>query len=277
MGEAQDIEYTMQVIRHELGLDVPIYVQYGRWIAGVLHGDLGASLWTKRTVTEELAAKLPVSIELGTIAIITSLAIALFIGILSAIRQDTWADYIGRSVAIFCISVPSFWLGTLVIVYPARWWGYMPPIQYIPFFSDPLSNLEQFIIPGVLVGMLMSGTTMRMTRTMMLEVLRQDYIRTAWAKGLRERLVISRHALKNALIPVVTIVGLQLPILIGGSVVIETIFKLPGIGRYFVDALFRRDYPIISGVNLVVSAFALLCILIVDIAYAYLDPRVQYR
>lgn len=277
MGEAEDIEYTAEVIRHELGLDVPIYVQYGRWIAGVLQGDLGTSLWTKRSITEELRAKLPVSIELGIIALIISLTIAFFIGILSAIRQDTWADYIGRSVAIFCISVPSFWLATLVLVYPALWWGWMPPMQYIPFFSDPLGNLEQFIVPGILLGMLLSGVTMRMTRTMLLEVLRQDYIRTAWAKGLRERLVISRHALKNALFPVVTIIGLQLPILIGGAVVIETIFALPGIGRYFVTALNMRDYPIISGVNLVVSLFALVCILLVDIAYAYLDPRVQYR
>jgi peptide/nickel transport system permease protein len=277
MGEAEDIEHTMEIIRHELGFDVPIYVQYGRWIAGVLQGELGTSLWTKRSITEELRAKLPVSIELGIIALIISLTIAFFIGILSAIRQDTWADYIGRSVAIFCISVPSFWLATLVLVYPVLWWGWMPPMQYIPFFSDPLGNLEQFIVPATLLGMLLSGVTMRMTRTMLLEVLRQDYIRTAWAKGLRERLVISRHALKNALFPVVTIIGLQLPILIGGAVVIETIFALPGIGRYFVTALNMRDYPIISGVNLVVSLFALVCILIVDIAYAYLDPRVQYR
>ncbi len=277
MGEAEDRERLVEIIRHEIGLDVPIYVQYGRWIGGVFQGDLGTSLWTKRSVTEELAAKLPVSIELGIIALIAALSIALPIGILSAIRQDTWADYIGRSVAIFCISVPSFWLASMVILYPARWWGWTPAIKHIPFFSDPLGNLGQFIIPAILLGMLMSGVTMRMTRTMMLEVMRQDYIRTAWAKGLRERLVISRHALKNALIPVVTIIGLQLPILIGGAVIIETIFALPGVGRYFVDALFQRDYPIISGVNLVVSAFTLVCILVVDIAYAYLDPRVQYR
>lgn len=277
MGEAQDRERLVEIIRQELGLDVPIYVQYGRWIAGVLQGDLGTSLWTKRPITEELATRLPVSVELGIIALITSLAIAFPIGILSAIRQDTWADYIGRSVAIFCISVPSFWLASMVILYPARWWGWTPAMKYTPFFSNPLVNLGQFIIPGILLGMLMSGVTMRMTRTMMLEVLRQDYIRTAWAKGLKEGLVISRHALKNALIPVVTIIGLQLPILVSGAVVIETIFALPGIGRYFVDALFQRDYPIISGVNIIVCAFTLFCILVVDIAYAYLDPRVQYR
>lgn len=277
VGEAQDMEAAVELIRHNLGLDVPIHVQYGKWVAGLFTGDLGTSLWTGRSITGELANRLPVSIELGILALITSMVIALPIGILSAIRQDTVSDYIGRSVAIFCISVPSFWLATLVIVYPSAWWGWMPAIGYIPFFRDPLGNLGQFIIPAILMGMVMSGVTMRMTRTMMLEVLRQDYIRTAWAKGLRERTVISRHALKNALIPVVTIVGLQLPILIGGAVIIETIFGLPGIGRYFVDALFQRDYPIIAGVNLVVSAFVLVCILMVDIAYAYLDPRVQYR
>jgi peptide/nickel transport system permease protein len=153
----------------------------------------------------------------------------------------------------------------------------MPPIRYIPLFQDPLGNLGQFIIPAILLGMLMSGATMRMTRTMVLEVLRQDYVRTAWAKGLRERRIISRHVLKNALLPVVTIIGLQLPVLVGGSLIIETIFNLPGIGRYFVGALFERDYPIISAVNLIVAAFTLVCILVVDIAYAYLNPRVEYK
>lgn len=277
VGSVEDLEAVVELIKHNLGLDVPIYVQYGRWMAGIFKGDLGTSLWTGRSITDDMATKLPVSIELGIIALITSLGIAFPIGILSAIRQDSIRDYIGRSVAIFCISVPSFWLATLVIVYPSLWWGWTPSIQCISFLSNPLGNLGQFIIPGILLGMLMSGVTMRMTRTMMLEVLRQDYVRTAWSKGLKERLIISRHILKNALIPVVTIIGLQLPVLVGGAVIIETIFNLPGIGRYFTEALFRRDYPIVCGVNLVVSAFTLVCILIVDIAYAYLDPRVQYK
>jgi len=275
-GEAENIEEAIQAIKHHLGLDVPIYIQYFRWLGGVLRGDLGKSLWTEQKISEELARRLPISIELGILAILTGLLIAIPIGIFSAIRQDTIGDYVGRSIAIFCISVPAFWLGTLVIVYPSVWFGWTPPLGIIPFFKDPLGNLRQFIVPAILMGMVMSGTTMRMTRTMMLEVLRQDYIRTAWAKGLREGAVISRHALKNALIPVVTIVGLQLPILVGGTVIIETIFGLPGIGRYFVDALFQRDYPIISAVNLVVATFVMLCNLAVDLAYAYLDPRVQY-
>jgi len=274
--DIQDVDVAAQLIRHELGLDVPIHVQYGRWLGDVLTGDLGTSLWTGRSITGELANRLPVSVELGILALITSLVIALPIGILSAIRQDTLSDYIGRSVAIFCISVPSFWLATLVVVYPSIWFDWTPALGYMPFFRNPLGNLGQFIIPAILMGMVMSGVAMRMTRTMMLEVLRQDYIRTAWAKGLRERIVVSRHALKNALIPVVTIVGLQLPIMIGGSVIIETIFGLPGVGRYFVEALFQRDYAVISAVNLVIATFILFITLAVDITYAYLDPRVQY-
>lgn len=277
MGTPEEAEHALEAIRHNLGLDVPIFVQYGKWISGVFRGDLGTSLLTGRSITEDLAGKLPVSIELGILALITSLMIAFPIGILSAIRQDTISDYIGRSVAIFCISVPSFWLATLVIVYPSIWWDWTPSLRYIPFSQNPLGNLGQFIIPAILLGMLMSGATMRMTRTMVLEVLRQDYIRTAWAKGLRERRIISRHVLKNALLPVVTIIGLQLPVLVGGSLIIETIFNLPGIGRYFVGALFERDYPIISAVNMIVSGFTLLCILVVDIAYAYLNPRIQYK
>ena len=276
-GEAQDIEYTMEIIRKELGLDVPIYVQYGRWIGDVFRGDLGESLWTHRSIGQDLLHRLPISIELGIMGIIVAICIALPVGIISAIRQDTMTDYITRGIAIILISVPSFWVGTMVMVYPAKYLGWMPSVIYVPFFEDPIGNLKQFIIPALILGMVMSGTTMRMTRTMMLEVLRQDYIRTAWAKGLKEGVVISRHALKNALIPVVTIVGMQLPILVGGSVILEMIFGLPGIGRYFIYALIQRDYPIVSAINLVIAGFVMLCNLGVDLLYARLDPRIQYR
>ena len=274
-------------IKHSLGLDQPVQVQYLRWlgvmkqengqIKGVVEGDLGNSLWSGRSITSEMGAKIPVSFELGIIAMITGLIIALPIGIYSAMRQDTWGDYAGRTFAILAISLPGFWIATMVIVYPSIWWGWSPSMEYIPFFKDPLGNLVQFIIPGVIMGMTMSGATMRMTRTMMLEVLRQDYIRTAWSKGLSERTVILRHALKNALIPVVTMVGMQLPILIGGAVITEQIFALPGIGRYLVDAINRRDYPIISGINLVVATMVLFVNLAIDLTYAWLDPRVQYK
>jgi peptide/nickel transport system permease protein len=217
-----------------------------------------------------------VSAELGLLALILGQLIALPIGVYSAIRQDSTGDYFGRSLAILCIAVPSFWIGTMVMVFPALWWNWAPPMRYIPFSDDPMGNIGQFIIPAIILGMVLSGTTMRMTRTMMLEVLRQDYIRTAWAKGLSERTVVMRHALKNAMIPVVTIVGMQLPLLIGGSVVLEQIFNLPGVGRYMLSVINKRDYPVISGINLIMASFVLVINLAVDVAYAFLDPRIHY-
>jgi peptide/nickel transport system permease protein len=272
-----DVELNVQLVKETLGLDVPIHVQYGRWISNVLHGDLGQSLWTKRAVSQILIERLPVSLELGIMAIITALIIALPIGVYSAIRQDTAGDYISRSFAILCIALPSFWLGTMVVVLPSIWWGWSPSLNYVTFIENPLENLELFIIPAVILGMVLSGTTMRMTRTMMLDVLRQDYVRTALAKGLRERTVVIRHALKNALIPVITIIGLQLPILIGGSVVLEQIFALPGIGRLLIESITKRDYTIVSGINLLMAAFILIVNLTIDLAYAFLDPRVRYH
>jgi len=272
------MELDREMIRQALGLDVPIHVQYTRWMGNIiLHGDLGKSLWSNTPVAQDIAARIPVTFELGLLALIVALLIAFPIGIYSAIRQDTVGDYIGRSFAILCISIPGFWLGTLVIVYPAIWWGWSPPINLIPFTEDPLRNLAQFIVPAVVLGMALSGVTMRMTRTMMLEVLRQDYIRTAWSKGLRERVVIIRHGLKNALIPVITLIGLQLPILVGGTVIIEQIFSLPGMGRLIVEAAFDRDYPIIAGVMLFFAVAVMFINFSVDLTYAYLDPRIRYR
>jgi len=284
-------EDPSEELRAALGLDTPIHVQYGRWLGvvphpeeqtpsgfrGILQGDLGESLWTGRTIAEDLRNRLPVSFELGLLAIITALIISVPIGVYSAIRQDTWGDYVGRTFAILCISVPGFWLGTMVMVYPSIWWGWSPAIEYIPLVDNPVGNLKQFIIPAVLMGMVMSGTTMRMTRTMMLEVLRQDYVRTAWSKGLIERVIVMRHALKNALIPVITIAAGMLAVLIGGTVVFESIFALPGIGSYMIEALNQRDYPIISGLNVVMASFVLVLNLAVDMTYGWLDPRVRYR
>ena len=182
-----------------------------------------------------------------------------------------------RSLAILCIAVPGFWVGTMVMVFPAIWWGYMPSTIYIPFTEDPLGNLKQFIVPAIVLGMAMSGVTMRMTRTMMLEVLRQDYIRTAWAKGLRERVVVLRHALKNALIPVVTVLGINLGIVIGGTVIIEQIFGMPGMGRLLFQSVTERDYTVVSGVVLCFAISIVLINLLVDLTYSYLDPRVSYE
>ncbi|MFC2038340.1 ABC transporter permease [Chloroflexota bacterium] len=280
-------ELSAEYLREQLGLNVPVHVQYGRWLGiwpqasgeflGLIQGDLGESLWKSTGVRKLLLERLPVSLELGFIALITALVTAIPIGVYSAIRQDTWGDYIGRTFSILFISVPAFWVGTMIMVYPAIWWGWSPAIEYIPLSQDFGANLIQFLIPGVIMGMVMSGTLMRMTRTMMLEVLRQDYIRTAWAKGLSEWTVIVRHGLKNALIPVVTIVGVMIPMLIGGTVVIEQIFVLPGVGLLMFEALTLRDYPMISGINVFIASVVLIVNVVVDLSYAWLDPRVQYR
>jgi len=277
-GGSYDMEQSMQEIRHMLGLDVPVHVQYVRWMGNIiLHGDLGNSLWTGLPVSEQLACRIPVSFELGFIAIILAQIISIPIGVYSAIRQDTAGDYITRSIAIFCICVPSFWLGTLVMVYPSIWWRWTPPMDFISFIDNPLANLRLFVIPASILGMVMSGGTTRMMRTMMLEVLRQDYIRTAWSKGLRERLIVLRHAMRNALIPVVTLVGMQVPIMIAGSVVIEQIFCLPGVGQLIIETINRRDYIVLSGINLFIVCVVLVNNLVIDLTYAYLDPRIRYK
>ncbi len=261
-----------------LGMDKPMWQQYFHWISAiVLHGDLGNSLWQGTPVAEQLRARLPVTFELGLIALTVGLVIALPIGIYSAIRQDTAGDYFARSFSILLLAVPSFWLGTMVVVFPSIWWGWSPSVDYVALTESPSANLSQMLLPGIVLGAALSAITMRMTRTMMLAVLRQDYIRTAWAKGLDERLVIVRHALRNALIPVVTLVGLQAPLLIGGAVIIEQIFVIPGMGLLLLDAVQQRDYPIITGVFLVVGVAVMLINLLVDLSYGFLDPKVRMR
>ena len=280
-----------ELIERMLGLDVPVYVQYGRWTGvlptpdlvtgetqfkGLLQGSLGESLLRDTPITEMILDRLPVTIELGVMALVLGLLIALPVGIYSAIRQDTPADYVGRSIAIIGIATPNFWLALMVMIFPAIWWGWSPPMEWVPFTEDPLGNLKILIIPSLILGTAGAAGTMRLTRTMMLEVLRQDYIRTAWSKGLKERVVIMRHALRNALIPIVTLVGLQMPILVAGSVIIENIFNLPGMGRLLLTALGERDYPVVSGVNLFFAFIVMLSILLIDMLYPYLDPRIRY-
>ena len=280
-----------EAVERMLGLDVPVYVQYGRWIGvlptpervtgearfkGLLQGTFGKSLTGGWSIEERIIGRLPVTIELGVMAIVIGLIIALPVGIYSAIRQDTATDYAGRTVAVIGLATPNFWLGIMVMLYPAIWWGWSPAMELIRFRDDPLGNLGMFLIPAVILGTAMSAATMRMTRTMMLEVLRQDYIRTAWSKGLTETVVVLRHAIKNALIPVVTLIGMQLPLLIGGSVILEEIFVLPGLGRIFVAALDGRDYPVVSAINLLLATVVLLSTLLIDMLYPYLDPRIRY-
>ena len=261
-----------------LGLDQPVYVQYARWLGDILlHGSLGRSLMGDWAVEEKILGRLPVTIELGVLSIVIGLLIALPAGIYSAIRQDTAVDYAGRSIAVLGLATPNFWLALMVMIYPAIWWGWSPPMRLIKFSEDPLGNLGMFLFPSLILGTYLAGATMRMTRTMMLEVLRQDYIRTAWSKGLKERVVVVRHAVKNVLIPVVTLIGMQLPILVGGAVIIENIFNLPGLGRLMLVALNDRDFPVVAGINLVFATAVMGINLMIDLLYAYLDPRVRYQ
>ena len=265
-------------LEHMLGLDVPTYVQYGRWLGNiVLRGTLGESLWGGEAIETKIIARLPVTLELGVLAIVIGLLIAVPVGVYSAMRQDTVGDYAGRTIAVIGLATPNFWLGVMVMLYPVIWWGWSPSVELIRFTDDPLGNLGMFLVPGLILGTALAASTMRMTRTMMLEVLRQDYIRTAWAKGLSERLVVVRHATKNALIPVVTLIGLQLPILVGGSVIMENIFVLPGLGQVLLKALQDRDYPVVMGVNLFFGTVVIGVNLLIDLLYPYLDPRIRYR
>ncbi|MDR3121219.1 MAG: ABC transporter permease [Clostridiales bacterium] len=277
-GEASKIDtaVTADVIKSQLGLDVPVHIQYIRWIRNLLRLDFGQSLWTGDDIFDELRRQLPVSIELGGLAIVLSLLFAIPVAVYSAVRPDTWSDYVGRSIGIAAISIPALWLGTMAVVYPSIWWNWTPQLEYIPFSKDIGGNLAQFLLPAAIIGMGLSGVTMRMMRTMILEVMRLDYVRTAWSKGLKETTVVRRHVLKNAFIPVLTTVGNQLPIIIGGSAIMEQIFGLPGIGRYLLTALNKRDYPIISAVTLVMAGFILVVNIIIDILYVYLDPRIKY-
>jgi peptide/nickel transport system permease protein len=260
-----------------LGLDQPIHAQYLRWAGAALRGDLGHSLWRSTPVVGLLAERLPISFELGLLALAIALSVAIPIGVYSALRQDSFGDYVTRSFSILMLAVPGFWLGTLVMVFPSVWWRWAPELEYVRFTDDPIQNLRQMIVPAIILGLSLSAVTMRMTRTMMLEVLRQDYVRTARAKGLTEQLVVARHALRNGLVPVVTLFGLQAPLLIGGAVIMEQIFVIPGMGQLLLDAVSQRDYPIVSGVFLVVGASVLLINLAVDLSYGLLDPNVRYR
>ncbi len=263
-------------LERALGLDKPLYLQYLSWAGNAVRGDLGHSLWRDTPVTQEIAARLGVTLELGILALLIALLIAFPVGIWSAVRQESLGDNIGRSFSIIALAIPNFWLGTLVVILPALWWGWSPPSQLTPFFESPLENLKTFIVPSLILGASLSAVIMRMTRTMMLEVLRQDYIRTAWAKGLKERRVVLRHAVKNAMIPVITLIGVLVPILFGGTVIIEQIFRLPGLGQLLLEAVTSRDYPIITGVFLVTGMVVMLVNLLVDLCYGYLDPKVRY-
>jgi peptide/nickel transport system permease protein len=263
-------------LRRRLGLDQPVYIQYVEWVGGMLQGDFGTSLWTQQTITEELRRRLPVTIQLGLMSIGLTVIVAIPIGVLSAMRQDTGIDYGARSVSILNLSMPDFWVATLVIVFPSIWWGVNMAPRYVPIWVDPIASILALVTPAIILGLSRSASVMRMTRAMMLEVMRQDYIRTAQAKGLHSARIIQRHAIKNALIPVITVIGLQIPLILGGTVIIETIFNLPGTGRFMLDSIRQRDYPLLQATVVVFALFVMFTNLVVDLFYGYLDPRIRY-
>lgn len=262
-------------IRAKLGLDKSFFAQWWDWVSSAVRLDLGTSLYGNQSVNDELQRRLPVTIQLGLLAMFFGAVVAIPTGIISAVKQDSIVDYVVRSFAIAMLSLPSFFFATLVIALAMRWFNYSFPIFYSDLWEDPVANLEQVVVPAFILGLALSGTLMRLTRTEMLEVLRQDYIRTARAKGLRGRIVVMRHAVRNALLPIITILGIQIPVLIGGSVVIEGIFGLPGVAAYLLDSIRGRDYPPIIAVNMIVALIVVFANLVVDVCYAYLDPRVK--
>ena len=274
--DVHSMDEAVALVRHDLGLDRPILEQYGDFVGDFFRGDLGNSFQTKRPVMAELKDRLAPSVELALLEIVIALVVAVPVGILSAVRQDTWVDYILRFFAIFWLGVPSFFVGVLLLYFLARWVHWSPPTHYQNFFENPWMNLQAMALPAVAGGLAVGAIVMRFLRSQLLEVLHQDYVRTAWAKGLRERAVIMHHALKNALIPVLTVVGLLLATVVSGNVVLETLFNLPGLGLYVVNAIRLDDYPVVQGVVLLVATCLVFVNLLVDVAYAWLDPRIRY-
>jgi peptide/nickel transport system permease protein len=278
MVEGHAYAPTVAALRAELGLDRPAYVQYVEWVGGILlRGDFGTSYWTRQPIWDEFIRRFPVTLELAALTILSSVVIGILVGIVSAIRQDSAADYLGRIFAILALSVPYFGLAVLVVVLPSIYFRWTPVWTYVPFTTDPAENLKIMIVPALVFGVTRAGPIMRIMRSALLDILRQDYIRTAWSKGLPERAIVLRHALKNAMIPVISLIGLQMPLYIGGSVIIESIFRLPGVGLFFFEALGKLDYPVVQSVNLIIATMVVGLNLAIDLSYAFLDPRIRYR
>lgn len=267
----------INLYREELGLNDPIPLQYVTWLGEMARGDFGESQWEFRPVSEVVRDKFPVTMELSLLAIIISTVIAIPFGVVSAVRQDSWLDQSLRFFAVLFLAVPAFWLAILLITLPSIWFGWKVPLTgYAHLWDDPVLNLKRMIWPALVIGASSAALVMRLMRSSLLEILRQDYIRTAWAKGLQERSVIYRHALKGAMIPVVTIIGLQLSLLLGGSVIAEQVFSLPGMGRSMLGAISKRDYPLVQSYVVIFSVIYLLMNLLVDLMYGFLDPRIRY-
>jgi len=270
-------QQQVDALRQQLGLDQPLIVQFGTWLWGVVRFDFGDSLWTGQPIAHELAIRLPLSLQLALMATFVSVLIAIPLGTLAAVRQDTWIDYVVRVVSIGGLAIPSFWIGILCILFLVIYFGWGPPLEFTPPWVDPWVNLQMMIWPVVTVGYRYAAVTTRMTRSTVLEVLREDYIRTAWAKGLREGVVVLRHALKNSMLPVITLIGTEFAFLIGGLVVTETVFTLNGIGRFVVEAVAHRDYPVVQALVFLIAFSFVMVNLLVDLTYAWFDPRIRYR
>lgn len=276
-GGANVPQHVLEAERARLGLDKPIYVQFLKWFGGVLQGDFGISMWTGKPVAYEIGIRLELSMQVAVMATILAILLALPLGTLSAIFKDTWIDHVIRVFSIAGLAVPSFWLGMIIILLLLTYFSWIPPLTFTPFFEDPWLNLSQLIWPALAVGYRYSAVATRMMRSSILEVLQEDYIRTARAKGVFERLVVARHAMRNAMLPVVTVIGLEFAFLIGGLVVTEQVFNLNGIGKLFVQAVSRGDYTMIQALVVLVAVFFVLINFVIDLLYGFLDPRIRYR
>ncbi|MFN7087707.1 MAG: ABC transporter permease [Burkholderiales bacterium] len=276
-GGANVPPHVLEAERARLGLDKPLYVQFLKWFGGVLQGDFGYSMWTGKPVAYEIGIRLELSLQVAVMATILAILLALPLGTLSAVFKDTWVDHVIRVFSIAGLAVPSFWLGMIIILLLLTYFSWIPPLTFTPFFQDPWTNLSQLIWPALAVGYRYSSVATRMMRSSILEVLQEDYIRTARAKGVSERLVVARHAMRNAMLPVVTVIGLEFAFLIGGLVVTEQVFNLNGIGKLFVQAVSRGDYTMIQGLVLLVAVFFVLINFVIDLLYGFLDPRIRYR
>ena len=275
-GEGGVSEEQLDEMRAELGLDGPIHTQYVDWLSHAIRGDLGDSLWSGKSVTSEIKASVGVSIQIVIMGMAVAITLAIPLGVVSAVYQNTIIDYVARVFAITGLSIPDFWLATMLLLVLSLYVGWLPEFRWFPIWENPSKNLQALIFPSLIVGYRLSASSARMTRSTMLEVLREDYVRTARAKGLAERSVVLRHALRNALIPVITIMGSQISFLLGGTVIVETIFSLPGMGRLTLNAVLNRDYPVVQGTVMLMAFIFIFINLIVDLLYVVLDPRIRY-
>ena len=268
-------EEQRQQAREQLGLTGSYFEQYWRWASSFVQGDFGFSYRNTQPVSEILTTALPITLELVILGLLIACVIGIPLGVLSAVKRDSKHDYAARVGGLIGVSIPSFWLATLLLLFTSRVFGWVPPLNYTPIYEDPIENLSQFILPAISISVFTLAVVMRMVRATMLEVLGQDYVRTARAKGVKQKVVITRHALRNALIPVVTVVGFEIGILMGGSAIVEIIFGLPGMGNTLINAIFNRDYPVVQAATMLIAAVFIFANLAVDLLYGVLDPRIS--